>query len=268
MLLIVLSIYGFACAQGTVINGDRSIVGSLCVGSSGSPVDRVSLCAAPVASATRALLNLSNTPLSSGSASGTYIGANPAACIGNFWDFQLANAARSVLSCAGALTVVSSTNNLGIFAATASTQLAGVMSDETGTNLLVYSDEPVLTTPRIIYPFARTDTTARTVMVLSSNDVSNYHQLYIQGIGHASVQASRVFSFQTSQAGVGDAGIIALQPGSGLVGIGTLLPNEGLEMGTTLNIRIPNIRSTTGVRYVCVDTAGTLTSQSAACVGT
>lgn len=54
----------------------------------------------------------------------------------------------------------------------------------------------------------------------------------------------------------------------GKVGIGMVSPNEGLEMGATLNIRIPNIKSTTGVRYVCVNTSGTLVSQAAACVGT
>lgn len=55
---------------------------------------------------------------------------------------------------------------------------------------------------------------------------------------------------------------------NGFVGIGTTTPNDGIEMGTGLNIRIPNIKSASGVRYVCVDTNGTLTSQAAACVGT
>ena len=93
--------------QGTVINGDRSIVGSLCVGSSGAAVDRLSLCAAPVASATRALLNLSNTALSGGSAAGTYIGANPAACTGDFFNLQVANTSNARLTCGGALTLAS-----------------------------------------------------------------------------------------------------------------------------------------------------------------
>lgn len=152
VLLIVLSVHSFAHSQGTVINGDRSIVGSLCVGSAGVPVDRLALCAAPVASATRALLNLSNTALSGGSASGTYIGANPAACAGNFWDFQLADAARSILTCAGALTIVSSTNNLSVFAATTSVQLAGVISDETGSGALVFGTSPVFETPALGTP--------------------------------------------------------------------------------------------------------------------
>ena len=119
---------------------------NMCVGTA-APVDALSLCTAPVASATRGLLNLSNTALSGGSAAGTYISANPLACTGNFWDLQLADAARSKLSCAGALTVVSSTNNLSIFAATTSAQLAGVLSDETGTDAAVFANTPTLIAP-------------------------------------------------------------------------------------------------------------------------
>lgn len=42
--------------------------------------------------------------------------------------------------------------NLSIFAATTSAQLAGVMSDETGTGNLVFSSSPTLTTPSISSP--------------------------------------------------------------------------------------------------------------------
>lgn len=111
------------------------------------PVDALSVTTAPIASATRALVNLSNTALSGGSAAGTYLGANPAACTGDFFNFQLANAARATLTCAGALTVVSSTNNLSIFAATTSAQLLGVISDETGSGALVFATSPTLITP-------------------------------------------------------------------------------------------------------------------------
>ena len=49
--------------------------------------------------------------------------------------------------------------NLSIFAATTSAQLAGVMSDETGTGNLVFSSSPTLTTPSISSPaFSGTST--------------------------------------------------------------------------------------------------------------
>lgn len=41
------------------------------------------------------------------------------------------------------------TNNLSVFAATTSDQLAGVISDETGTGALVFANTPTLTTPNI-----------------------------------------------------------------------------------------------------------------------
>jgi hypothetical protein len=46
-------------------------------------------------------------------------------------------------------TLATSTGNLSQFAATTSAQLAGVISDETGTGSLVFSSSPVLTTPNI-----------------------------------------------------------------------------------------------------------------------
>mgnify|MGYP001593102778 CR=1 FL=1 len=73
---------------------------NMCVGIA-APLDALSLCTAPVASATRGLLNLSNTALSGGSAAGTYIAANPAACTGDFLNLQLAGAVRTKITCAG-----------------------------------------------------------------------------------------------------------------------------------------------------------------------
>lgn len=46
-------------------------------------------------------------------------------------------------------TFASSANNLGFFAATTSAQLAGVISDETGTGALVFANTPTLVTPVI-----------------------------------------------------------------------------------------------------------------------
>lgn len=46
-------------------------------------------------------------------------------------------------------TLVSSANNLSVFAATTSAQLAGIISDETGTGNLVFANTPTLVTPNI-----------------------------------------------------------------------------------------------------------------------
>ncbi len=50
--------------------------------------------------------------------------------------------------------VPNATDHLGFFAATTSAQLAGVVSDETGTGLVVLATNPVLTTPNIGTPSA------------------------------------------------------------------------------------------------------------------
>ncbi|MBX9766693.1 MAG: hypothetical protein K2X47_05425, partial [Bdellovibrionales bacterium] len=68
-----------------------------------SPLDPVSIGTAVTASATRALVNLSNTALSGGSANGTYIGANPAAFTGNFIDLQVGGVSRFRVSNAGVI---------------------------------------------------------------------------------------------------------------------------------------------------------------------
>lgn len=46
-------------------------------------------------------------------------------------------------------TVAYTSNNLSVFAATTSSQLAGVISDETGTGALVFANTPTLVTPNI-----------------------------------------------------------------------------------------------------------------------
>lgn len=53
-------------------------------------------------------------------------------------------------------TVVYTSNNLSAFAATTSAQLAGVISDETGSGALVFGTSPVLTTPNLGTPSAVT----------------------------------------------------------------------------------------------------------------
>lgn len=55
----------------------------------GTPLDFLSINKSPVASTTKALVNLSNTVLVGGNANGTYIGANPASFSGDFVNLQV-----------------------------------------------------------------------------------------------------------------------------------------------------------------------------------
>ncbi|MDG0816078.1 tail fiber domain-containing protein [Bdellovibrio svalbardensis] len=96
-----------------------------------APVDTLSIGTAPVASATRAQVNLSNTALSAGSANGTYIGANPAAYTGDFINFQVGNATRFKVDATGKVTGDGS----GLTGVTATAALSGVTA-ATATNTI------------------------------------------------------------------------------------------------------------------------------------
>ncbi len=60
-----------------------------------------------------------------------------------------ATATNVTLPATGNITLAYTGNNLSVFAATTSAQLAGVISDETGSGALVFATSPSLTTPNI-----------------------------------------------------------------------------------------------------------------------
>jgi hypothetical protein len=72
----------------------------------------------------------------------------------------------------------STSNNLSVFATTSSAQLAGVLSDETGTGAVVFSTSPNLTAPalsspsiagQITLPVSRTTMSANVILTPSSS---------------------------------------------------------------------------------------------------
>jgi hypothetical protein len=83
-----------------------------------APVDGLSFGTAPVASATRALVNLSNTALSGGYAGGTYIGANPASFSGEFINFEVGNTKMFEVNGLGTVTANNQINSTGSVATT------------------------------------------------------------------------------------------------------------------------------------------------------
>lgn len=74
------------------------------------------------------------------------------------WSFQTAPtfSAANLTNIPACATCATSANNLSFFAATTSAQLASVISNETGTGLLVFGTNPVLTTPNLGVPSAVT----------------------------------------------------------------------------------------------------------------
>jgi hypothetical protein len=87
----------------------------------------------PPASATRSLVQLGSRAIASGSANGTYLGANPAAFTGNWLDFQINGTSKAKLTGAGVLTTAGGmTATAGDLVAT-----AGNLSVAAGTSTLV-----------------------------------------------------------------------------------------------------------------------------------
>lgn len=78
-------------------------------------------------------------------------GSAPSAPSATFTDLYIdsSGVAHLLQSNSTNTTLAQSSNNLSFFASTSSAQLAGILSDETGTNKFVLSDSPVLVTPTL-----------------------------------------------------------------------------------------------------------------------
>jgi hypothetical protein len=198
------------------------------VGSATVPVDPLSMTVAPTASATRALINISNTALNAGSANGTYIGGNPAACTGNFVDFQLAGAARALLTCAGAWTAISFNTITGIGNPTGTVGLSVV--NGTATTLMRSDGAPPLS-----QAIAPTWTGAH----IYDNTIALTTNSYFKG------NAASGYRFNNA---ADTLNLVVIQ-------------DDG-------DVYFNQMPSASGVRYLCIDTAGKIASQAAACVGT
>ena len=93
----------------------------------------------------------------------------------------------------GAVTATSYSNNLSAFAATTSAQLAGVISDETGTGALVFASSPTLVSPSLGTPTALVGTNITgTASGLTAGNVTTNANLtgHITSVGNAAVLGS------------------------------------------------------------------------------
>lgn len=114
-------------------------------------------------------------------------------------------------------TVTYTSNTLSVFAATTSAQLAGVISDETGSGSLVFGTSPTLTTPTI--------TTSATVPLLigGTGTTSTLTLRSTSGVGTTGAD----IIFQTGNNGATEAMRVL---NSGNVGIGTASPGTKLQV--------------------------------------
>ncbi len=87
--------------------------------------------------------------------------------------------------------------------------------------------------------------------------------------GINAIQASIETAWTTATTGAEDGFFVVKTMTAGTLAEKWRISSAGHLTGiATVNVIVPNIKSATGQRYVCVDTVGTLVSSAAACVGT
>ena len=94
----------FATYSGSAWTENMFISGNGNVGIGAAGVDTLSIATAPTASATHALVNVTNTALVGASGSGTYIGANPASAGADFMNYQVGGATKFKVDANGVIT--------------------------------------------------------------------------------------------------------------------------------------------------------------------
>ena len=152
---------------------------------------------------------------------------------------------------AGAVTNgVYTTNNLSVMAATTSAQLAGVISDETGSGALVFATSPTLVTPNIGVASATSlATSAATPLLLTNGQLVNI-ALTGQTVGATTLTipdfASVVdeFTFKTKAQTMSNKTFVAPAlgtPASGVLTNCTGLPTAGLVDDAVTYAKIQNV---------------------------
>jgi hypothetical protein len=158
-------------------------------------------------------------------------------------------------------TVAYVANKLSVFAATTSAELAGVISDETGTGVLVFSNSPTLVTPTLGAALATSITATSGNMSVSAAAGNNSVNLVPTGTGTVDVANKRITSVaeptQSTDAAtknyvdavktgldVKDSVIVATTANltatysNGTSGVGATLTNSGTQAAITIDSRV------------------------------
>ena len=155
-------------------------------------------------------------------------------------------------------TVVYTSNNLSVFAATTSAQLAGVISDETGSGALVFANSPTLVTPTLGAATATSITGSSGSFTIAPASGNNSINLQPTGTGTVDVNNARITSVATptqatdaankayvdnSAAGlnvknpvqVATTAALTVTYNNGTSGVGATLTNAGTQAAITID---------------------------------
>jgi hypothetical protein len=166
----------------TVINSDAANTSTISIDSTVATL-----------TGTQALTNKTINGLTVTSTTGTLTIANGKTLTANNTLTFTGTDASSVAFGAGG-TVAYTSNNLSVFAATSSDQLRGVISDETGTGLLVFATSPSLTTPVLGVATATSITATSGNLTLAAASGNNSIALTPTGTGTVDVSSKRITS--------------------------------------------------------------------------
>ena len=155
-------------------------------------------------------------------------------------------------------TVVYTSNNLSVFAATTSAQLAGVISDETGSGALVFANSPTLVTPTLGAATATSITGSSGSFTIAPASGNNSINLQPTGTGTVDVNNARITSVASptqatdaankayvdnSAAGlnvknpvqVATTAALTVTYNNGTSGVGATLTNAGTQAAITID---------------------------------
>lgn len=168
-------------------------------------------------------------------------------------------------------TVTYTSNNLSVFASTTSAQLAGVISDETGSGSLVFATSPTLATPTFTtsatFPLhiGGTGTTSTLTLRSTSGVGTTGADIIFQTGNNGATEAMRILN--SGDVGIGTAspatrleanGVIRAASGTGQLNIGIIgdIPYiQGFDSATTANRQLAFY---TGTEVMRIDASGNL----------
>ena len=149
------------------------------------------------------------------------VGDNKTFTVNNTLSFSGTDAASVSFGAGGTVTYTS--NKLSVFSATSSAELAGVISDETGSGLLVFGTSPTFTTSIL------TDSSSFNLLNSTATTINAFGATSSLTIGYASTNASTT-NISTGATGSGRTKTVNLGTGGVL---GTTNVNIGGFVGTT-----------------------------------